>query len=182
MSNRVEVVFWDVQHGSATYIKTPNNRHIVVDLGTGKYSHANTNTTFSPLQYLKNAYNVSQLDYVVITHPHRDHLDDIYNFSSLAPKVLCRPRGLSSDAILKGGRSDDKDKLDKYMEISKSYSMDISEQSYDNPRNPDNWGGLNISTFRATGCNQNNINNFIDNNLDYLVKPLKYRHFHKNDG
>ncbi|ODS37411.1 MAG: hypothetical protein A7316_09440 [Candidatus Altiarchaeales archaeon WOR_SM1_86-2] len=31
----LEIVFWDVQHGSATYIKTPNGKHIVQDLGTG---------------------------------------------------------------------------------------------------------------------------------------------------
>ena len=28
----LELVFWDVQHGSATYIKTPNEKHIVQDL------------------------------------------------------------------------------------------------------------------------------------------------------
>jgi competence protein ComEC len=81
----LEFVFWDVQHGSAAYIKTPNNRHMVVDLGTGSYSG---NKPFSPLLHLKNKYGVNHLDYVVITHPHRDHIDDIFLFQDLNPQTL----------------------------------------------------------------------------------------------
>ena len=49
----LEVVLWDVQHGSATYIKTPekNQKHMVIDLGTGSYSESSE--TFSPLLYVK---------------------------------------------------------------------------------------------------------------------------------
>ncbi len=60
MNNECTVVFWDVQHGHAAYIKTPNGRHIVVDLGTGKYS--GNNAEFSPLLHLKNNYGVDRLD------------------------------------------------------------------------------------------------------------------------
>ena len=41
MAQDCTVVFWDVQHGHSTYIRTPNDRHIVVDLGTGDYSGKN---------------------------------------------------------------------------------------------------------------------------------------------
>lgn len=51
MNSHVEMVFWDVQHGHATYIKTPNNKHIVIDLGIGDYS--GNDSTFSPLKQLK---------------------------------------------------------------------------------------------------------------------------------
>jgi len=51
MGQECTVVFWDVQHGHATYIKTPNNRHIIVDLGTGDYS--GNNLEFSPLRQLR---------------------------------------------------------------------------------------------------------------------------------
>ena len=81
----LQFVFWDVQHGSASYIKTPNGRHMVIDLGTGSYSE---NKEFSPLTHLKNKYGVRQLDYAVITHPHRDHIDDIFSFGGLSPKTL----------------------------------------------------------------------------------------------
>ena len=78
MATSTKVVFWDVQHGHATYIKSPNDRHIVVDLGIGDYSEKNS--CFSPLQHIRYEYGVTQLNYVIITHPHLDHIDDILNF------------------------------------------------------------------------------------------------------
>ena len=78
----LQFVFWDVQHGSASHIKTPNDRHLVIDLGTGSYSE---NKEFSPLMHLKKKYGVGQLDYVVITHPHRDHIDDIFRPAQTRP-------------------------------------------------------------------------------------------------
>lgn len=29
----LEVMIWDVDHGSAAYIKTPTGKHIAIDLG-----------------------------------------------------------------------------------------------------------------------------------------------------
>jgi beta-lactamase superfamily II metal-dependent hydrolase len=158
MNRQVEMVFWDVQHGHATYIKTPNNRHIAIDLGTGDYSDGNT--AFSPLRYLKNNYHVDQLDYVAITHPHLDHIDDILNFDLLSPKVLCRPKELTNEEVMSGVQQKDVEKFQKYCEINNRYSSPVDANSYNNTKNPDNWGGLSIKTFHATGCNHSNFNNF----------------------
>lgn len=97
----LESVFWDVQHGNACYLRTPNQRHMVVDLGTGSYSE---NKTFSPMLHLKTRYGVGQLDYVVITHPHRNHIDDIFNFDRLSPNTLRRPEQSEVLAGNKKGR------------------------------------------------------------------------------
>ena len=75
----LQIVVWDVQHGNATYIKTPGGKHIVQDLGIGSYGEGRSE--FSPLLHLKNG-GVNRLDGVIITHPHRDHLDDIFNFDT----------------------------------------------------------------------------------------------------
>ena len=45
--SKLSIFFWDVQHGHSTYIRTPNDRHIVVDLGIGDYSL--DDEEFSPL-------------------------------------------------------------------------------------------------------------------------------------
>jgi competence protein ComEC len=158
MSNQGEMVFWDVQHGHATYIKTPNNRHIAVDLGTGSYS--NSNKEFSPLTHLKHQYGIDRLDYVVITHPHLDHIDDILNFDCLDPKVFCRPKELANSEVMEGVQSKDMAKFKKYCDINDRYSEPVSADSYNNTNNPDNWGGLSIKTFHATQCSHNNFNNF----------------------
>lgn len=154
MSN-AKVIFWDVQHGHAAYICTPNNRHIVVDLGIGSYS---SGETFSPLQHIKQS-GINQLDYVVITHPHLDHIDDIMNFDSLSPKVLLRPKKISKDDILKGAREQDIPKFDKYFEIDSRYSTPIGEESFNNTKNPANWGGMIIKSFSPISCSASNINN-----------------------
>lgn len=153
----VEVVFWDVQHGNASYIKSPNDRHIVIDLGTGSY--ANNDQIFSPLLHLKNRYDVAQLDYVIVTHPHLDHIDDILNFNYLSPKVFKRPTHLSKEDILSGVREEDRPKFDKYLEINNRYNQPLGENDPDDLYNPDNYGGLIVKGFASINCSTSNINN-----------------------
>jgi len=151
----LEMVFWDVQHGSATYIKTPNNTHIVQDLGTGSYGSGNKQ--FSPLLYLKNKYGIEQLDYVIITHPHRDHISDIMNFEKLSPRVLLRPKHIPKEDIMKNVRDEDKHLFEKYFEIDKKYSSPVSHE--ENPKLPENNGGVEIKTFIPKSCSTSQINN-----------------------
>jgi len=155
MNSKVEMVFWDVQHGHATYIKSPNNRHIVIDLGTGDYS--SNNEAFSPLRHLKYKYGVNQLDYVIITHPHLDHISDILNFDDLRPKVLLCPR-LTDQEIMESVRAGDEKKFKKYCEISNHYNSPVLG-SPDDPNNPNNYGGMKFKTFSAVGCSHDNFNN-----------------------
>lgn len=155
---KVTVVFWDVQHGNAVYINTPNNRHIVIDLGTGSYG--DNNLEFSPLLHLKNRWNVNQLDYVIITHPHLDHIDDILNFYELSPKVLTKPN-LGEDIIMdlmEKASEEDKPKFEKYLEINRRYVWPVN--MLDDPSNPENYGGIIIKNFGTTECSTSNINNY----------------------
>jgi beta-lactamase superfamily II metal-dependent hydrolase len=153
----LEFYFWDVQHGHATYIKTPNNRHVVVDLGIGSFS---TKHEFSPLLHLRNKYGVKQLDFVVITHPHRDHIDDIFNFHLMMPKVLHRPKHLSAQDIKGGNRGpSDYEKVDEYLKISDSYNVEIPAGSFDNSTIPDSWGGVKMQFFTPFKSNTANLNN-----------------------
>jgi hypothetical protein len=151
----LEFFFWDVQHGHATYVHTPNDRHMVVDLGIGSFS---TRHEFSPLQYLRSHFGVNQLDYVVITHPHRDHIDDIYNFDRMNPLILHRPRHLTEQDIRAGNKPGDFEKVDKYVEIDGRYNASVVGTPGD-VTVPANWGGVNISFFSPSGCNRGNLNN-----------------------
>ena len=157
MSKECTVVFWDVQHGHSAYIKTPNDRHIVIDLGTGDYS--GSNKEFSPLKHLKNNYGVKQLDYVIVTHSHLDHIDDILNLDLLDPKVFRRPKHITNKEVMDGVQEKDKPKFKKYCEINDRYNSPVGADSTDSASNPDNWGGLNIQSFTPSSCNHNNFNN-----------------------
>lgn len=156
MSAQVEMVFWDVQHGHATYIKTPNNRHIVIDLGTGDYS--GKDLEFSPLKFLKYNYHVTQLDYVIVTHPHLDHIDDILNFDLLSPKVFHRPKQITNHEVMEGVRPQDKAKYEKYCEINDRYNNPIGGGIND-PDIPENFGGMKILSFTPRTCSHDNFNN-----------------------
>lgn len=151
----LEIVFWDAQHGNASYIKTPNGTHIVCDLGTGSYESGKKE--FSPLLHLKNKYGVQQLDYVIITHPHKDHIDDILNFDKLSPRTLRRPGNLPKEEIMKNVRKQDKPLFEKYFEIDEKYNQDVPPD--ENPRFPANNGGVKIECFNPPSCSTSNINN-----------------------
>ena len=99
-----------------------------------------TKSCNSPLNHLKNNYNVKQLDYVIITHPHLDHIDDILNFDSLSPKIFKRPKQLTNKEVMEGVQEKDKPKFKKYCEINDRYNSPIKANSPDSVSNPDNWG------------------------------------------
>ena len=149
------IIIWDVQHGSAAYIETPASKHIVQDLGTGSYKAGRM--TFSPLRHLRSQYGVSQLDEVIITHPHGDHLDDITNFSLLNPRILSRPRHLTDEEIWAGNGNADQTVIEKYLEINKGYGEPVLEG--ENPLLPSNNGGVEINVFVPRSCGRSNLNN-----------------------
>ena len=151
----LKFIVWNVQHGSAAYIQTPNGKHIVVDLG------ADTSDArgFSPLSHLKNC-GISRLDLVIISHPHLDHIKDILNFDQLDPIYLIRPRHLTEDDIWAGNENADagvKQIIRKYIEISNNYSP--SSGKHDSPRLPENNGGVSIKTFKPRQSAHTNLNN-----------------------
>ncbi len=146
-------VFWDVQHGSACYVETPNKTRIAVDLGTGSYK--GTDATFSPLLHLKTKYGVPQLDAVIITHPHTDHIDDIFNFEALSPRVFWRPRHLTEADIRAGNRPGDKPKIDKYLDVNSRWIYPVLSD----PSVPANNGDVDVRIFGSTQAATSNLNN-----------------------
>lgn len=152
----LRIVIWDVQHGSATYIRTPAGQHIVHDLGTGAYGQGNRE--FSPLRHLKSAWGISQLDAAIITHPHRDHLDDIFNLGS--PRVLARPKHLSEQEIWAGNPKGDAQTakiIRRYLEVNAGYSVPVGDK--ENPFLPRNNGGAYFWRFYPHECSTSNLNN-----------------------
>lgn len=152
----LKAIIWDVQHGLAVTIVTPNNRHIQIDLGTGSYG--SNNRLFSPLRHLKYVWGVSQLDCVIFTHPHTDHLDDIFNFDELSPRTICRPNHLTDQEIRNGNASSDSAIINGYLGLNySSRGMVVAEN--DRLEGLNNWGGATINTFIPRTCATSNLNN-----------------------
>ncbi|NLC93887.1 MAG: MBL fold metallo-hydrolase [Treponema sp.] len=161
----LEIVFWDVQHGHAAYIKTPNGKSIAIDLGTGSNSEGDN---FSPLKHLRTKYKVLNLDYVIITHPHLDHISDILEFDALNPTTLLTPRKFDREDIIDKAKESDKPKYEKYFEICDRYTVDVKTTDSNYKGNPDNWGGVVIKTFSPKFTDEKNINNYS------IVTALEY--------
>ena len=144
-------IMWDVQHGSAALIRTPNGKNIVIDLGAGD--------AFSPLKNLKEA-GIGQIDHVTITHPHMDHIDDILNFDVLTPGTLLSPKHLTEDDIRGNNpplNQEAEAKIQKYLEIRQRYSSPVGP--HDDVDLPQNNGGASIKTFVPWQSSKGNLNN-----------------------
>ena len=81
--SRLEIVIWNVSHGLAVTIVTPNRKLVACDAGRSEW--------FSPLTYLERL-GWTQLDYFFLSHPHADHLRDIDALVRLRPKAIWRPK------------------------------------------------------------------------------------------
>jgi len=147
-------IIWNVQHGSAFYLRTPNQTNIVVDLGTGRLD---SGAPFSPMLALNNVVGIGVLHELIITHPHRDHLDDIANLGALQPRVLLRPKHLDEAAIREGNRPQDEATIDRYLELHRRYSNPVTYAN--SPLCAANNGGVEVLPFIPRRAAQSNLNN-----------------------
>ena len=150
MAKQAVMTVYNVQLGLAVHVKAPNGKYIIIDLGTGVSGGGNE----SPL--LKRRYD--SIGYMIITHPHLDHIDDILNFDVNAPTTLRRAKDITNEEVMEGVRECDKPKFKKYCEINDRYSSPVSSTT--DPTVPDNYGGLSIRTFDTSVCDKDNFNNF----------------------
>ena len=148
----LRLIAWNVQHGSAALIQTPNGQRIAIDLGAS--------AGFSPLLYMKYQMGINQLDKVIVTHPHMDHIEDIANFDLLNPRVFLRPRHLTADDISSGHGNVGQEVVEifqKYVEVDGRYTEPV--QAIDDPALAINNGGVSISSFVPSQCPKTNLNN-----------------------
>lgn len=152
MVRQATMTVWDVQLGLAIHVKAPNGKYIIIDLGTGTYESGNT----SPLKKRKD----DNIAYMILTHPHLDHIDDILNFDMKEPKVLQIAASITNEEVLNNVRDCDRPKFEKYCKINNRYNVPVMPQDENYPGNADNYGGLGIQTFSTSACDHANFNNF----------------------
>ncbi len=152
MGKVATMTVWNVQLGLAVHVKSPNNKYIIIDLGTGTRESGNGSPLSKRIR--------DNIAYMILTHPHLDHIDDILCFDYNAPKVLQRVDALTNREVMSGVRVCDKTKFEKYCDINDRYNKPISLDDENSPSNPDNYGGLGILTFSTTKCDHSNFNNF----------------------
>lgn len=149
----LEIRVWDVNHGSATWVKFPNGRNMVVDLGADSGELG-----FSPLRTMKNVHNVQQIDDAVITHGHADHLDDIFRLHQLYyPQTVWTPRHLTDAEVRAGNQSGDMKLVDQYLLVRQAYTIPLTPNQ--DTTNAANTGLAYCQFFTPSLCSKQNLNN-----------------------
>lgn len=86
----LDIRIWDVEHGSAMFCRA-GNKNIVIDCGA--------NDSFSPIKWINGPkYGINTLHYLVISHPHEDHIEDLDSIKEvgLKPNIVNRPKPATS--------------------------------------------------------------------------------------
>lgn len=154
MARTAVMKVWNVELGLAIHIKTPNGKYVVIDLGASK--------EVSPAVELNKIMKYepgSYVQYMILTHPHKDHFDDILHVNLVHPRVLCRVKDYSEEEIMQGA-GNEKEKFQAYCKFVNEYTSGVSDVDEDNPRKGSAMGGLFVTTFQAKKCDKENINNF----------------------
>ena len=85
-SGCLDVRIWDVGHGLSVRLKTPNGQNHIIDAGA--------NNGFSPAEHIaENYWDIDDiLNYLIISHPDQDHIQDLPNIVRFIgkPKTLLR--------------------------------------------------------------------------------------------
>ena len=142
------MIFWDVQHGNAAFLRTPSNKKIVFDLGSGSYSKGKS---FSPLLHLKGKRKSFNLDYVFISHPHHDHFSDISNLQNLGtPKRVVLPKHIDKKQIMNNVWDRHKGDFESYLALQKTAIEPQKSFSLD---------GVKFRVFQSNPTAKSNMNN-----------------------
>ena len=144
MSNLIIEIF-DVGAGLAIYVKTPNGKKIFLDCGS--------TSELSPAHIINPSDDKKRLDYLVVSHPHLDHISDIINVSEKYDiKVLQRNKNLDAETMrIDNPDGEDNECLKKYFSISDKFTNPVKD--IDNPENT-SWGkGCTFHSFNNSDTN-----------------------------
>ena len=151
----LEIYVWDVEHGNCLTLKTHDGRVAMIDFGM------NTSTDFSPAQFVARVWGVERLDYLIVSHPHLDHIRDIANVKKLTPRVLHR-RHIATDRLVTGEYAEYESLIREYVEFEESYrhpltiddnpaNWSIEFANFDVCKDGENVNDLGVATFVSCG-------------------------------
>ena len=141
--------------GASMYVKTPN-KSMVIDCGASD--------DFSPADYIKNTLGVSTINRLVVSHPHRDHINDILkikeHFGNKGQKIelLKRNKEITKDLLIESNNKlKDDEYVEGYYELEGKFNGgNISEADLD-------FGGVERDYFQNKNTDEKPGNSTINN-------------------
>jgi beta-lactamase superfamily II metal-dependent hydrolase len=169
MTDYLFIKFLSVGNADCSYIKLPNGETILID--TGDFKHSEKVISFLKEQALKSKNGKPLIDYIVLTHPHSDHMGALIPiFNNFQVNKVYLPN------IPKV--------TDWYadMDLTKEtpYIIDSLKQDYDMYKDIVDYiseNGIETSTIaKGQFIDANNILQFIQSDKDFEPKPIKGEH------
>lgn len=156
---------WKVEHGSAAYIHTPNARKVLLDAGQSD--------DFSPSEHLYQIWNIRTVDYLVVSHPHSDHIQDLPTLKNIISfNALVWNSNTPDRLIYPPGKGSLKEPMASWFEISNFYTEPLPPERQ--ITNSSFFGGVQFNPFfphesYLSGNAKDNLNNYS------LVLTVNYR-------
>jgi beta-lactamase superfamily II metal-dependent hydrolase len=139
----LQIVIWNVAHGSAMFARTPNNRTILMDAGSSE--------DFSPAEHLHTRYGMRSTDAFILSHGDCDHLSDLPNVVRLIPPLIFHRNPSTPRHKIFPTDPPPIDPLKTFDAFHRHYCHPVEPQNV--LTNPANWGGVSISTYWNTAVN-----------------------------
>jgi competence protein ComEC len=168
MAGSLEIVIWNVQHGSAMHVRTPSGRRIILDAGSSE--------DFSPTYHLYKNHGVTKSDLFILSHPHADHVSDTERVDKLInPSAFHRPKSIPSNVLHPNGLPTT-GPAKYYEEFNARYSQPIDPTHPLHPSNRESWGNVRIEILdpAAPGNSFSSLNDYsmvtilLHGNLEFL--------------
>ena len=159
-------LIWKVEHGSAAFLKTPNDKTIMFDAGSSD--------DFSPAEHLASQYHLNsasnQLDKLIISHADRDHISDLPNVCRLLkPRILFRNKTVPSTILYPEGTADLKEPLSTFKFLNDTYIHPIGQFDQNTPIS--NWGDVFVEEFY---CSPEQLEDCPEGSLRNNLSALSY--------
>lgn len=128
----LDIRAWDVEHGSAVYMSA-GNKDVVIDCGANSGEDE-----WSPLRWINDSrFGVNKIDYLIISHPHHDHIEDLDVMEELdfAPSILQRPKS-ATELVEEGLEEARENNREDYIEVAEYYLNTLDEYDGDVDTSP----------------------------------------------
>jgi beta-lactamase superfamily II metal-dependent hydrolase len=125
--NEFKMIIFNVERGLCVFIKTPNGYGVMIDCGR--------TANFSPIKWLVDneaqqliPWNDHALSWLIVTHPHDDHVEDINNLIKyFSPAILLRHAELDWSAVLDPPDKDPSINAKEFYQWQKEYDQPVPE-------------------------------------------------------
>lgn len=153
---------WDVGHGLSIWLGMPSGAVHWIDLGR--------TPDFSPSSHVRSRHHIPSVDYLVISHPDKDHLEDLPSFARNFgdTRVLHRNKTLpAAEKYGEGGL----EYQQRYQDIDTRFNASVAWAT--DPMNPAFNGGVEY-VVHSLCYGQDSLGQAIHGNDTSLVVFLRY--------